>query len=89
MKCRICVWSDGIRNSFEKLLYESLVLCLEPRRALPNLVTDEAVCPIGQLQCGDGACIGNNIMLVLLSNLSNVQVLILRDSLLRERCGYF
>jgi len=33
----------------------------KPRRALPNLVTDEAVCPIGQLQCGDGACIAKEL----------------------------
>jgi len=29
----------------------------KPRLALPNLVTDEAVCPSGQLQCGNGECI--------------------------------
>ncbi len=30
---------------------------LEPRRALPNLRTDEPVCAQGQLQCGNGECI--------------------------------
>jgi len=29
----------------------------KPRRALPNLRTDEPVCPSGQLQCGNGECI--------------------------------
>ena len=29
----------------------------KPRIARPNLVTDEPVCPDGQLQCGDGECI--------------------------------
>ncbi len=28
-----------------------------PRVARPNFKTDEPVCPDGQLQCGDGACI--------------------------------
>ena len=28
----------------------------KPRKSLPNLVTDEPVCPEGQLQCGDGNC---------------------------------
>ena len=28
----------------------------KPRKALPNLVTDEPVCPDGELQCGDGVC---------------------------------
>jgi len=29
----------------------------EPRRVLPNLKTDEPVCPDKQLQCGNGECI--------------------------------
>merc|ERR1711899_374708 len=29
----------------------------KPRRVLPNLKTDEPVCPDGQLQCGNGECI--------------------------------
>ena len=26
----------------------------KPRRVKPNFATDEPVCPIGQLQCGNG-----------------------------------
>ena len=29
-------------------------ICSEAKRALPNLKTDEPVCPDGQLQCGNG-----------------------------------
>ena len=33
----------------------------EPRRALPNLKTDEPVCADGQLQCGNGECIAKKL----------------------------
>ena len=33
----------------------------KPRIARPNLVTDEPVCPDGQLQCGDGECINQQL----------------------------
>ena len=33
----------------------------EPRKSLPNLKTDEPVCPDGQLQCGDGECIDKKL----------------------------
>lgn len=34
---------------------------LEPRKALPNLKTDEPVCPKDQLQCGNGECINKDL----------------------------
>lgn len=34
---------------------------LEPRKVLPNLVTDEPVCPEKQLQCGNGECIEKSL----------------------------
>jgi len=33
----------------------------KPRRALPNLKTDEPVCADGQLQCGNGECIAKKL----------------------------
>ena len=33
------------------------LLFAEPRKALPNLRTDEPVCPQDELQCGNGQCI--------------------------------
>merc|ERR1712088_1254024 len=33
----------------------------KPRKVLPNLVTDEPVCPDGTLQCGDGDCIAKDL----------------------------
>jgi len=33
----------------------------EPRKALPNLKTDEPVCPKDQLQCGDGECMNKDL----------------------------
>lgn len=33
----------------------------EPRKALPNLKTDEPVCPKDQLQCGNGECINKDL----------------------------
>jgi len=33
----------------------------KPRRVLPNLKTDEPVCPDGQLQCGNGECIDKKL----------------------------
>ena len=32
-----------------------------PRKALPNLKTDEPVCPDEQLQCGNGECIDKKL----------------------------
>ena len=32
-----------------------------PRKALPNLKTDEQVCPDEQLQCGNGECIDKKL----------------------------
>ncbi len=36
-------------------------MSLEPRKALPNLKTDEPVCPDKQLQCGNGDCIDKEL----------------------------
>jgi len=33
----------------------------EPRKALPNLKTDEPVCPKDQLQCGNGECMNKDL----------------------------
>jgi len=33
----------------------------KPRRVLPNLKTDEPVCPDGELQCGNGECIDKKL----------------------------
>lgn len=43
-----CDWASKVTNC-DRLT--------KPRTALPNLKTDEPVCPDGQLQCGDGDCI--------------------------------
>merc|ERR1719336_2195535 len=40
-----------------KAKVESCDRLSKPRRVLPNLKTDEPVCPDGQLQCGNGECI--------------------------------
>ncbi|XP_040574934.1 chitin deacetylase 1 [Lepeophtheirus salmonis] len=43
-----CDWASKVTNCDE---------LTRPRIALPNLKTDEPVCPDGNLQCGDGQCI--------------------------------
>jgi len=43
-----CDWKGRVNNC-DKLE--------KPRKVLPNLVTDEPVCPEGKLQCGNGECI--------------------------------
>jgi len=46
-----CDWASKVDNC-DRLT--------KPRRARPNLKTDEPVCPDGQLQCGDGECINKD-----------------------------
>jgi hypothetical protein len=45
---QVCDWASKVDNCDE---------LTKPRVARPNFVTDEAVCPDGQLQCGDGNCL--------------------------------
>jgi hypothetical protein len=42
-------------------MYLDLIFTLEPRKPLPNLKTDEPVCPDEHLQCGDGECIDKKL----------------------------
>ena len=44
---QVCDWATKVENC-DKLT--------KPRLAKPNFKTQEPVCPVGQLQCGDGEC---------------------------------
>ena len=60
-KPRLRTVTDYLVSIITKLgpLYNNYYL--EPRRALPNLKTDEPVCADGQLQCGNGECIAKKL----------------------------
>jgi hypothetical protein len=47
-----CDWKTRVKNC-DKLD--------KPRKALPNLKTDEPICPKDQLQCGNGECINRDL----------------------------
>ena len=51
-----CKEGKKIELDFLLSSHQNCDVLSKPRKALPNLVTDEPVCPDEQLQCGDGVC---------------------------------
>ncbi|TRY71989.1 hypothetical protein TCAL_03956 [Tigriopus californicus] len=47
-----CDWGRNVNNCD---------VLSKPRKVLPNIFTDEPVCPDGELQCGDGKCMDKKL----------------------------
>ena len=55
-KMLIVVKCNGWRNKLSQV--DNCDRLSKPRLVKPNFNTEEPVCPDGQLQCGNGECIG-------------------------------